>query len=73
MNFPRSPERGPVEAMLWPVVMWLLTGFPRSPERGPVEAGFIPRRAAMLRMAFRAHPSAAPLKPYVHIVGVCST
>src|SRR5579883_521721 len=36
--------------------------FPRSSERGPIEAA-IPRNLSIHSCHFRAHPSAAPLKP----------
>src|SRR5271157_430471 len=62
MAFPRSRERGPIEAFSVPVTPSFSVTFPRSRERGPIEAGRGLRGGARDRAHFRAHVSAAPLK-----------
>src|SRR5271157_415481 len=60
-GFPRSRERGPIEASLDSHATPNKRRFPRSRERGPIEA--LPRRLRLRRNShFRAHVSAAPLK-----------
>ena len=61
--FPRSSERGPIEALhTAEEVEGSFLEFPRSSERGPIEALGC-ARAKRARSHFRAHLSAAPLKP----------
>ena len=64
-EFPRSSERGPIEATQSPLEPPDLHRFPRSSERGPIEARSCESRllTAQESYDFRAHRSAAPLKP----------
>ena len=62
MTFPRSRERGPVEAVLALDISGKLDAFPRSRERGPVEASQSTPCFPGGPPTFRAHVSAAPLK-----------
>ena len=64
-EFPRSNERGPVEACVLPASHPPRGSFPRSNERGPVEATKRYCRKSPPRGNFRARMSAAPLKPPV--------
>src|SRR5947209_4548062 len=61
--FPRSRERGPIEATKLLVLGVACATFPRSRERGPIEASIVPGREYHEDANFRAHVSAAPLKP----------
>ena len=62
-KFPRSIERGPVEAFGDDFWQFGLQGqFPRSIERGPVEAMLLLAILAVATLSFRAQLSAAPLK-----------
>src|SRR5258708_7556417 len=65
-RFPRSRERGPVEATRAPLVVGRARGFPRSRGRGPVEANPARYAVRLPQPAFRAHVSAAPLKLLGH-------
>ena len=61
MHFPRSTERGPIEAIALRRDSLLTVSLPRSTKRGPIEAD-LNRSMATVQAAFRAQPSAAPLK-----------
>ena len=61
-RFPRSSERGPIEATCPPSATAPLDSFPRSSERGPIEAAAGVEDPASELLYFRAHQSAAPLK-----------
>src|SRR2546421_385142 len=60
--FPRSSERGPIEARLRLPVHHPKAKFPRSSERAPIEARRRTARPGLKQRYFRAHLSAAPLK-----------
>src|SRR5207302_3750421 len=68
----RSPERGPIEANTFRWEFQMGREFPRSPERGPIEARTFPCRSSAHDRYFRAHQSAAPLKPLEEEGGGCS-
>src|SRR5262249_15926145 len=72
-SFPRSRERGPVEATKREPMETPLTEFPRSRERGPVEALSTTRTAGRLKLDFRAHVSAPPLTPVCDVCRLLSS
>ena len=59
--FPRSTERGPIEAIKLLAAVFADDRFPRSTERGPIEASFT-RSATRRQTTFRVQQNAAPLK-----------
>ena len=61
-NFPRSKERGLIEAVSWGNGWGSLTGFPRSKERGLIEARLWIRCTRTYVAPFRVRKSAASLK-----------
>ena len=62
MRFPRSKERGLIEASLSVALEASATNFPRSKERGLIEA-WLGTPAIVLSRSFRVRKSAASLKP----------
>ena len=67
MAFPRSTERGPIEAHLCEARGSQPRCFPRSTERGPIEAS-APLSRASRSCAFRVQQNAAPLKRFCLLV-----
>ncbi len=62
--FPRSHERGPIEAWCARLAARIVESFPRSHERGPIEATRRNRRPTC-GPCFRVLMNAAPLKQIV--------
>jgi hypothetical protein len=69
-TFPRSSERGPIEACGTATANIAGWRFPRSSERGPIEACRSSRRSPTVAH-FRTHLSAAPLKLGSQVGTVC--